>query len=266
MEKPVFWYDGQLIRGQRLELAIDDPALIYGATVFTTLRVYQSLDHPLTQWTEHLTRLRSSLEAFDWSQPNWERIRKGAELLAIQFPVLRIVIFPDGREWITGRFLPPDLAQRQQNGIVAWVADSHLQRSLPNHKTGNHLAPWLALQQAQRSGAQEAILTDDTGNWLETSTGNLWGWRNGACYTPPLKVGILPGILRNHLIHKLRWQNEGVIEKFWNAELIETFEAIAYTNCVMEVIPIHTILRDADSLLYSPAHLSFQRLRGLFFT
>ena len=265
MEKLVFWYDGQLIKGQKLELAIDDPALTYGATVFTTLRVYQSLDHPLTQWAEHLTRLRSSLEAFHWSQPDWGRIRQGATLLSTQFPVLRIVIFPDGREWITGRSLPQDLAQRQQNGIVAWVTNSELQRSLPHHKTGNYLAPWLALQQAQRVGAQEAILTD-LGNWLETSTGNLWGWRDGSWWTPPLKAGILPGILRNHLIHKLKWQNEEVVERSWNAELVETFEAIAYTNCVIEVILIHTILREGDSLLYNPAHFSLQRLRGLFFT
>ncbi len=260
-----FWYDGSLLNGRTLELAIDDPALIYGATVFTTLRVYGSLDHPLTNWTEHRNRLQSSLETFNWSQPNWERTRQGADVLATQFPVLRMVIFADGREWITGRSLPPDLAQRQQNGIIAWVANSHWQRSLPNHKTGNYLAPWLALQQAQRSGAQEAILTDDAGNWLETSTGNLWGWRD-AWYTPPLEAGILPGILRNQLIHNLRWQNEEVIEKPWNAELIETFAAIAYTNCVMEVIPIHTILRDADSRLYDPTDQSFERLRGLFFT
>ncbi|WP_068819428.1 aminotransferase class IV [Phormidesmis priestleyi] len=266
MKNFAFWYDGRLIEGRNLELAIDNPGLIYGATVFTTLRVYDSLDHPLTHWTEHQARLQSSLEAFDWLQPNWERVRHGADLLAAQFPVLRIVIFADGREWITGRYLPPDLAQRQQNGIIAKVAESHLQRSLPSHKTGNYLASWLALQQAQRSGAQEAILTDDTGNWLETSTGNLWGWRSGAWHTPPLQAGILPGILRNQLIHKLRWHNEEVIEKPWDAELIETFAAIAYTNCVMEVIPIHTILRGVDSRLYDPAHQSFQRLKGLFFT
>ncbi len=265
MKNFAFWYDGRLIEGRNLELAIDDPGLIYGATVFTTLRVYNSLDHPLTHWTEHQTRLQSSLEAFDWLQPNWERVRHGADLLAAQFPVLRIVIFADGREWITGRYLPPDLAQRQQNGIIAKVAESHLQRSLPSHKTGNYLASWLALQQAQRSGAQEAILTDDTGNWLETSTGSLWGWRD-SWHTPPLQAGILPGILRNQLIHKLRWHNEEVIEKPWDAELIEAFASIAYTNCVMEVVPIHTILRGADLRLYDPAHQSFQKLRGLFFT
>ncbi|MEW6498638.1 MAG: 4-amino-4-deoxychorismate lyase, partial [Cyanobacteriota bacterium] len=116
----MFWYNGQLMDGSTLELAIDDPGLLYGATVFTTLRVYQqSLNHPLTHWQRHCSRLLSSLQTFGWQLPDWQRLREGAEVLSTSYPVLRITIFPDGREWITGRFLPPDLGQRQQQGITA---------------------------------------------------------------------------------------------------------------------------------------------------
>ena len=266
MENFVYWYDGNLIQGKKIELTIDDPALIYGATVFTTLRVYQTLDHPLTNWNGHCDRLKTSLEAFHWHPPNWQRLRQGAEHLIQTFPVLRIVLFPDGREWITGRSLPPDLAQRQQQGIVAIVADAQFQRSLPNHKTGNYLAPWLTLQTAQRHNAQEAILTDDSGNWLETSTGNLWGYHENHWWAPPLQSGILPGLLRTQLITKIRCQNEEVSEEPWTPELVEKFAAIAYTNCVMQVIPIHTILRNASPRTYPSSHPGFQTLRGLFFT
>jgi branched-subunit amino acid aminotransferase/4-amino-4-deoxychorismate lyase len=266
MENFVYWYDGNLVEGKTLELAIDDPALLYGATLFTTLRVYQTLNHPLTNWQGHLTRLQTSLEAFQWHPPNWQRLRQGAEFLIAKFPVLRIVLFPDGREWITGRFLPSDLIQRQQQGIVATVANSQFQRSLPNHKTGNYLAPWLALQTAQRHSAQEVILTDDTGHWLETSTGNLWGYRDRHWWTPPLQSGILPGLLRSQLITKIRCQNEEVSEHPWNPELVEQFEAIAYTNCIMEIIPIHTILRSPSYQTYPSSHPGFQTLRELFFT
>jgi 4-amino-4-deoxychorismate lyase len=276
-----YWYDGKLIEGKTLELAIDDPSLLYGATLFTTLRVYQSLNHPLTNWNGHLTRLQTSLKAFHWQQPDWKRLRQGADRLISTFPILRIVLFPDGREWITGRFLPPDLPQRQQNGITAWLTEpaslipphaaerssrSSLIRSLPSHKTGNYLAPWLALQSAQRHNAQEAILTDNSGNWLETSTGNLWGYHDRHWWTPPLESGILPGLLRTQLITKIRCQNEEVSEQPWNPELVEQFEAIAYTNCVIEIIPIHTILRSPSPQTYPSAHPAFQTLRELFFT
>ncbi|HCF27363.1 MAG TPA: 4-amino-4-deoxychorismate lyase, partial [Cyanobacteria bacterium UBA11049] len=50
-------------------------------------------------------------------------------------------------------------------------------------------------------GAGEAILVDANGNWLETSTGNLWGWQNGCWWTPPLEAGILPGVVRQQLIN-----------------------------------------------------------------
>ncbi|MGG6268797.1 aminotransferase class IV [Leptolyngbya sp. AN03gr2] len=250
-----YWYNGNAIESNQIELSIADPGLIYGATTFTTLRVYGSLDYPLTQWNEHCARLRHTIDTFHWQSPNWENIRSGAEWMAMNYPVLRIVVFPDGREWITGRALPIDLEKRQQKGITAWVADSELCRSLPQHKTGNYLATWLALQAAQRHNAQEAILVQD-GNWLETSTGTLWGWKENRWWTPPIE-GILPGILRSLLISEL-----DPIEAPW--EFVESFEAIAYTNCVMELIPIHTVLDRDRTYHYNSTHPEFQIIRSYF--
>ncbi|MER3435486.1 MAG: 4-amino-4-deoxychorismate lyase [Leptolyngbya sp. ERB_1_1] len=253
------WYNGSEIEGDQIQLSITDPGLIYGATTFTTMRVYQSLDHTLTQWDEHCARLRMTIEAFHWQDPNWKNIRSGAEWMAIDYPVLRIVVFPDGREWLTGRSLPSDLAQHQQQGVIAWVAEPELGRSLPHHKTGNYLAPWLARQTAQRFNAQEAILTDTNGHWLESSTGTLWGWSDDRWWTPPLSSGILPGLLRSRLMSELT-----PIEETWSSEIIKRFEAIAYTNCVMEMIPIHTVLDGDHKHQYDSAHPKFQQLRNLF--
>jgi hypothetical protein len=101
--------------------------------VFTTLRVYhQSLDSALTNWTGHCDRIESTLQTFAWQQPNWNRLRQGAEILIAHFPVLRITVFPDGREWITGRFLPENLTDKQQHGVAASIlAGTQFQRSLP---------------------------------------------------------------------------------------------------------------------------------------
>lgn len=265
VKSQLFWYNGNLSTGP-LELEIDNPGLLYGATVFTTLRVYdQSIDNPLTHWDAHCGRLQASLRAFGWQIPDWQRLRRGAEALMPYFPVLRMTIFPDGREWIVGRSLPPNLAQRQQGGIVAWLAEEPLlQRSLPGHKTGNYLASWLALQTAPQKGAQEAILVDDEGNWLETSTGNLWGWLDGEWWTPPLEAGILPGLMRSQLIAWLMSQNRTIREEPWCSDLVKEFEAIAYSNSVVEVVPIYAILRRNSQLAYDPFHQGFKQLRGLF--
>lgn len=266
-EQELFWYSGQLIQGNTLELAIDDPGLLYGAMVFTTLRVYHgSLDNPLTHWLQHGDRLKSSLQTFGWQSPDWTRLREGAEVLCTSYPVLRIVIFPDGREWITGRFLPADLTERQQQGVSAWLADApEFCRALPAHKTGNYLAAWLALQKAQQLGAKEAILVDGAGRWLETSTGNLWGWKDGGWWTPPLDVGILPGVARSQLIAWLKERGTTVRESPWDRQLVKEFEAIAYTNSVVEVVPIHTVITSMERLTYASSHSSLNQLHCLFY-
>ncbi|MFE4105784.1 aminotransferase class IV, partial [Almyronema epifaneia] len=260
------WYNGQKIaQDQALPISFNNLGLKFGATVFTTLRVYRhSLDHPLTQWFAHCDRLKNSLYQFNWQEPNWAQVRQGAETLKAIYPVLRVTIFPDGQEWITGRELPPDLSDRQQKGTTAWVAPAHYQRSLPTHKTGNYLACWLALQEAQRQGATAAILTNLDDSWLETSTGNLWGWQAGCWWTPPLAAGILPGIVRSRLVKHLQTCQIPVQETPWTPELRKRFTAIAYSNSVTEIIPLRTILMRETRLEYNPCHSALADLRSLF--
>lgn len=239
----IYWYDGRIFTRETISIAISDPALLYGATVFTTLRVYeQNLDHDLTQWADHCQRLSRSIDAFYWQQPHWERVREGAANLSQHFPVLRVTLFPDGREWITGRNLPPDLVQRQEKGIIAWLAnEERFRRSFPTYKTGNYLSSWLALQTAKEKGAQEAILVDEKGNWLETSTGNLWGWKEGIWWTPSVNQA-LSGIARSRLISQLKGQKIPVQETVWTPEFVNGLQALGYSNCVVQVIPIHTVI------------------------
>ena len=240
----MFWYDGKLISHNYLQINNNEPGLLYGATVFTTMRVYKkSLAHPLTCWQAHCDRLRHSIKQFRWQQPNWQRLKQGAEEILANFPVLRMMVFPDGQELIAGRHLPSDLKKRHSSGIVAWLAtETIFNREVANHKTGNYLAAYLARNRASTFDAQEAILIDHQGNWLETSTGNLWGWRDGSWYTPKLNSEILPGIARSRLLDSLHNQGIMVEENIWTSEFVERLQAISYSNCVVEVVPIKKIL------------------------
>lgn len=274
-----YWMNGELIddcvvdtyRSQSVHSAgnlmpIHDPGLLYGATVFTTLRVYhQSLSHPLTSWSAHCDRIQQSLQFFHWAEPTWNQVEKGASILAADYPVLRLAIFPDGKELITGRSLPTDLEQRQQQGIRAWIAAGKpFQRWLPEHKTGNYLPCWLARQTALAQRCQEAILINDAGDWLETSTGNLWGWKDGCWWTPPLSAGILPGVVRSQLMHLLKSTGQTVREEPWSAERTVEFEALVYTNSIVQLLPIHTVLRNGQYQSYDPKHTAIKILRNLY--
>ncbi len=264
----MYWYLGELRRSQTLEIPIDHPALIYGATVFTTLRVYGNLEARLTHWQAHCDRLANSVAALGWAEPDWEQIRRGAIAIAENFPVIRITLFPEGEELITGRALPNDLETRQQQGISAWVAApseiGSFTRSLPNHKTGNYLAPWLALRDARSHQTQEAILVNEQGHWLETSTGNLWGWMNNQWYTPPLETGILPGLMRQKLMDYFRDHSMEVQHVMWDHTLVKELNVLLYTNSVMEAIPISVVYNQSQTLGYETQHPAIDQLRGFF--
>ena len=270
----IFWYNGNLETGDRIPISITDPALIYGATHFTTLRIYnQTLTDPRTHWPHHLQRLRQTLPHF--IEPNWSQLIEGAIYLSKHYEILRLTLFPDGRHLITGRSLPLDLHDRQTHGISALLLSPDQTRSLPHLKTGNYLTPWLALQDARLQNCAEAIFTDRNGNWLETTTGNLWGYAKGIWHTPPLynsenSTTILPGIQRSALIAILQSHNIAIQETLfqeiqWSPDRIAQFECIAYSNSVVELIPIHTIISPEriKSYQFSVNYNPIQRLQNL---
>ena len=246
-----YWWDGQWFEQDVIQLPVNDPGLLYGATVFTTLRVYQqSLDHPLTHWINHGDRLRQSLQSLHWPVPEWEQIESAAREFGRKYPILRITCFPSGQALITSRELGVDLEQRQKLGINAWLMPpGRYQRSLAELKTGNYLAPWLAQRIAQENNAQEAILTDINGHWLETATGNLWGWQNGEFFTPPLTGEQLPGIVHQQLYQWLTDKGLTIAGDRWSGELVKNLQGLAYSNSGVEIVPINGVGQEGEDWL-----------------
>ncbi|MGY6530650.1 MAG: aminotransferase class IV [Cyanobacterium sp.] len=259
----MFFFDGQLMDGDSICLPVNDPGFLYGATIFTTLRVYnQSLEHPLTNWTAHCDRTYNSIKTFDWVMPDWQRIKQEAQYLINYYPVLRVTIFPDGKELILGRALPLNLEEKQKQGIKGKVIlNTKNIRPLPLHKTGNYLAPFLCLNQAKKDDFQEAILTDKNSNWLETSTGNLWAYVDKCWFTPLLSEGLLPGIARKVIIKNA---NFPIKENIWTPNFVEQIEAIAHSNSVIEIIPFHTISLNEKTIKYDPTHPAINQLKDIF--
>jgi branched-chain amino acid aminotransferase len=220
-----YWWTGRLHSGNTLTLSLDDPGLIYGATVFTTLRIYhQNPQHPATALEAHLKRLELQVKALGWEASN--------------YPVLRITLFPDGRELVTGRGLPPDLAQKQQEGVILLAVEGG--RSWPDLKTGNYLVSFQAFRKAEAQGAQEALLTQE-GTWLETSRGNLWAW-DGSQYLTPPEEGCLAGIFRQQLLSRLVHLAIPYAVVPFTPERQRSFQSVGYGNSVVELLPVRGII------------------------
>ena len=76
-------------------------------------------------------------------------------------------------------------------------------------------------------GEQETIYHNATGELLETSIGNLILKIAGKLYTPPIRLGMLPGIYRQHLL-----ESGQVEEKVLTLADLDQSEAIYGCNAV----------------------------------
>src|SRR5262249_29896949 len=97
----------------------------------------------------------------------------------------------------TRSFRFPDAAKKERGIRVITTSDQRW--FYCEVKSANLLGNALAKKQAQRAGADEAILMAD-GFVREGASSNFFAVKNGAVITYPLDERILPGVVRDHVI------------------------------------------------------------------
>lgn len=70
------------------------------------------------------------------------------------------------------------------------------------HQTTHRPVHQRALAAARAAGADEALLCNERGEVTETAMGNLAVRIDGALWTPPLRCGLLPGVMRAELLER----------------------------------------------------------------
>ena len=109
-----------------------------------------------------------------------------------------------------------------------FLQEADLNQSFTYFKTTHR--PHLSL------GEQEKIYHNKSGELLETSIGNLVLKINGKLYTPPISLGILPGIYRQHLL-----ETGQVEEKVLTLADLNQAEAVYGCNAVRGLYELEVI-------------------------
>jgi branched-chain amino acid aminotransferase len=108
----------------------------------------------------------------------------------------------------------------------------------PSLKSGNYLVSVLAVAEARRRGAYEAILCDAVGRITEGGSSNFFIVRGGRIATPPLSAGLLSGITRGKVIELCRAAGMSVDElPLWPVDLQKADEAFL-TSSVRGLLPM----------------------------
>ncbi len=130
---------------------------------------------------------------------------------------LRISLSKSGEIEVERRVLTPLSPSFCQSKLC--LQEANLQQVFTYFKTTHR--PHLSL------GEQEKIYHNKSGELLETSIGNLVLKIDGKLYTPPIRLGILPGIYRQHLL-----ETGQVEEKVLTLTDLAQVEAIYGCNAV----------------------------------
>jgi branched-chain amino acid aminotransferase len=145
---------------------------------------------------------------------------------------------------ITARLVPPvatgdkSIYKKGVRVIVSSVSKAAASGLDPSVKTTNYLANIFAKAEADQRKAYEAILLGAKGDIAELSTANFFGFRKGVLYTPPLEVGILPGITRQQILLIGKKMGCPVVEKPIKIGDVTKLEEAFLTSSIRGVVPI----------------------------
>jgi branched-subunit amino acid aminotransferase/4-amino-4-deoxychorismate lyase len=249
----IVWIDGAIRRGPEATLSVFDRGARDGEGLFETLRVYGG--RPF-QWERHLERLVVSAAELGFPVPASPAALQAAldavlEASALRDAVARLTVsrgIPSGGRgrrtrssaWVEAEPLDARLwpGPRSGGGKAVLSKRPFQPGPLGRHKTTSRLAYRLASEEARAARADEALLISPEGWVLEGAASNVFIIRDGRVQTPPLSLGILPGISRSlalRLSERLGLEPEE--RPFTTADLARADE-IFVTNSVQEVVPL----------------------------
>jgi branched-chain amino acid aminotransferase len=259
----VVYVNGTISDADRASVAVFDHGFLFGEGIYETLRTYGR--EPFL-FDRHLRRLRhsASLLSLDvpWSDAHLlASVRKTmAALPGLAGPssseeaYIRILVTrgvgelsynpaacPDPSLVIIVKPFPgqPDRTFSQGIKIVlVSVRRNHPQALNPLIKSNNLINNALAMQEAIRRGAEEALMLNQAGELTECAQSNVFLVRDGALRTPPLSAGLLPGVTREYVLELAASLGIDAREARLMPDDLRTADEIFLTGTTREVTPV----------------------------
>ncbi|NOZ20647.1 MAG: branched-chain amino acid aminotransferase [Planctomycetes bacterium] len=252
------WFNGKVVPLKSAKVSVLDRGFLYGDGIFESMRAYGGRVFRLD---EHLTRFVASAEALRLPLQYGKKQIKGAigELLEandLSDAYIRLALsrgVGGQRLSLEGEFRPTVVMTARpftgyprefyRQGMMAVTAGFHTSPDSPalRHKSANYLANILAKNEAEEKGAGEAIFVNANGEVAEGAVSNVFIVEEGAVVTPPLSVGILPGVTRGVVLDLCREQGSACREEAFGLARLFQAEEVFLTNSLMEIMPLASI-------------------------
>ena len=208
---------------------------------------------------EHLKRLYASASAISLEIPHnlqWIKENINATLIAAGNPdsYIRIIITrgvgeldldpssclePNIIIFVKSIPIIPDECYEKGIAVSLVSVKRNSRDSLnPAVKTGNYLNNILAKVEAQKIGAEDAIMVNPWGQLTEATTSNIFFVKNGYLHTPETGCGILSGITREKIIQLAHENGITLEEGKWLGNELVNADEIFLSGTVKKIIPV----------------------------
>jgi branched-chain amino acid aminotransferase len=253
------WIDGKPIDAEEARVSVFDRGFLYGDSVYEVTRTFHGVPFGLE---EHLERLERSAAGILMHIPPREEIARAVRdtvaATGLSDAYVRIVVTRGAGEIaldpaaadaprliVIVRPVKPPAPELYRDGVeVAIVGRTRFAPTMPTAtsdpqvKSGNYLGSVIAVAEARKRNAYEAILCDNIGRITEGSSSNFFIVNGRRVTTPPISVGLLEGITRKKVMQLLRADKIGLAEQpLWPIDLQRADEAFL-TSSVRGVLPI----------------------------
>ncbi len=111
----------------------------------------------------------------------------------------------------------------------------------PVIKSNNLLNNALAMQEAYRAGADEALMLNQAGEIAECSQSNVFLVLGGTVATPPISAGLLPGVTREFVLELARDEGLAAEERRLTPADLEAATEVFITGTTREITPVRLI-------------------------
>ncbi len=261
----VIWLDGELVPWRDAKVHVLTHTLHYGLGVFEGVRAYEAQQATaIFRLREHTDRLFRSAKILNMAIPfDKDQINQAQRQVVVENGLKSAYIRPMcfyGAEgmglhahglkthvmvaaWSWGAYLGEENLTRGIRVKTSSFTRHHVNITMCKAKAnGNYMNSMLALQEAQQSGFDEALLLDVDGYVAEGSGENIFIVRDGVIYTPEL-TSALEGITRDTILTLAVEFGFECREKRITRDEVYVADEAFFTGTAAEVTPI----RELDS-------------------
>lgn len=257
---PTVYVNGRITDAADAVIPVFDHGFLYGEGVYETLRTY---DGKPFLYDAHMARLRRSagMIALDVPGTDDEMLAKVRETMAaekgLEEAYIRILVTrgigeltyslaatPTPSLVIIVKPFPEPPASHFTEGIslaLVSIRRNHPSALNPRIKSNNLLNNALAMQEAMRQGAEEALMLNQQNEVAECSQSNFFIVKDGIVATPPIAAGLLPGITREFVFEVGRDAGVTVEERTLQTSDLWSADEAFITGTTREITPVSKV-------------------------